>query len=61
VLAHFFPEAADDLVARAAEAAASRAWAGIHYVVDAAGLAMGRQIGRLAVSVALADGAEDAA
>jgi membrane-associated phospholipid phosphatase len=58
VLGHFFPEAADDLIARAAEAAASRAWAGIHYVIDDdTGLAMGRQVGRLAVSVALDDGA----
>jgi membrane-associated phospholipid phosphatase len=62
VLGHFFPEAADDLIARAAEAAASRAWAGIHYVIDDdIGLAMGRQVGRLAVSVALADGAESTA
>ena len=48
--------------AGAAEAAASRGWAGIHYVIDDdIGLLMGRQVGRLAISVALDDGAESAA
>ncbi len=48
IVGHYFPEVADDMADRAWEAAASRGWAGIHYVIDDdAGLAMGRQVGRL--------------
>lgn len=48
VIGHYFPEVADDMADRAWEAAASRCWAGIHYVIDDdTGLAMGRQVGRL--------------
>ena len=48
VIGHYFPDAADELADRAWEAAASRAWADIDYVIDDdAGLAMGRQVGRL--------------
>jgi membrane-associated phospholipid phosphatase len=62
VVGHFFPHEADDFAGRAWEAAASRAWAGIHYVIDDdIGLTMGRQVGRLATSVAGNDGAEGAA
>jgi membrane-associated phospholipid phosphatase len=48
VVGHYFPSAADEIADRAWEGAASRAWAGIHYVIDDdIGLAMGRQVGRL--------------
>ena len=48
VVGHYFPDVADEMADRAWEAAASRCWAGIHYVIDDdAGLAMGRQVGRL--------------
>jgi len=48
VIGHYFPEVADEMADRAWEAAASRAWAGVHYVIDDdIGLAMGRQVGRL--------------
>ena len=56
VIGHYFPEAADDMADRAWEAAASRGWAGIHYVIDDdIGLAMGRQVGRLVCALAGAD------
>jgi hypothetical protein len=43
-----FPDVADEMSDRAWEAAASRGWAGIHYVLDDdIALAMGRQVGRL--------------
>jgi membrane-associated phospholipid phosphatase len=59
VIGHYFPEVADDMASRAWEAAASRAWAGIHYVHDDdVGLAMGRQVGRLVSSLARADPVE---
>ncbi|HEU5039334.1 MAG TPA: phosphatase PAP2 family protein, partial [Gemmatimonadales bacterium] len=52
VVGHYFPEAADDMNDRAWEAAASRCWAGIHYVIDDdIGLLMGRQVGRLVCSL----------
>ncbi|HKG27220.1 MAG TPA: phosphatase PAP2 family protein [Thermomicrobiales bacterium] len=48
VIGRYFPDVADEMADRAWEAAASRAWAGIHYVIDDdTGLAMGRRIGRL--------------
>ena len=59
VLGHLFPDAQDDLAAKATEAAASRVWAGIHFPIDSdVGLAGGREIGRLVVARAVADGAE---
>jgi membrane-associated phospholipid phosphatase len=48
VVGHNFPEAAVEMEKRAWEAACSRLWAGIHYPMDNdAGLALGRQVGRL--------------
>lgn len=48
VVGHYFPDVADEMDDRAWEAAASRGWAGIHYVNDDdVGLAMGRMVGRL--------------
>ena len=48
VIGHYFPEVADEMADRAWEAAASRAWAGVHYVIDDdVALTMGRQVGRL--------------
>jgi membrane-associated phospholipid phosphatase len=59
VLAHLFPDDADDLLALAAQAAASRAWAGIHFPVDNdVGQALGRTVGYLVTAVARTDGAE---
>ncbi|HEU5433771.1 MAG TPA: phosphatase PAP2 family protein, partial [Thermomicrobiales bacterium] len=59
VLAHLFPDDAFDLLALAAQAAASRAWAGIHFPIDNdMGQAMGRSIGYFVVQRARADGAE---
>jgi len=56
VLGSFFPEAADELAARAWEGANSRCWAGIHYVIDDdVALSMGRQIGGLVASLVRAD------
>ena len=61
VIGHYFPEAADDMADRAWEAAASRAWAGVHYVIDDdVGLAMGRQVGRLVCALPGANPADDA-
>jgi membrane-associated phospholipid phosphatase len=52
VIGHYFPDAADDMNDRAWEAAASRGWAGIHYVIDDdIGLLMGRRVGRLVCSL----------
>jgi membrane-associated phospholipid phosphatase len=62
VVGHYFPEAADDMAGRAWEAAASRGWAGVHYVIDDdIGLTMGRQVGRLVCSLAGADPVDGAA
>ncbi|HEU0116399.1 MAG TPA: phosphatase PAP2 family protein [Thermomicrobiales bacterium] len=59
VLSHLFPDDQDDLAAKATEAAASRVWAGIHFPIDSdVGLAGGREIGRLVVARAAADGAD---
>ena len=58
VLSHLFPEDAVDLLALATEAAASRAWAGIHFPIDNdAGTLLGRQVGYLVTEVARQDGA----
>jgi hypothetical protein len=47
---------------RAWEAAASRGWAGIHYVIDDdIGLTMGRQVGRLVCALARTDPVDGAA
>jgi DMSO/TMAO reductase YedYZ molybdopterin-dependent catalytic subunit/membrane-associated phospholipid phosphatase len=57
VVGHYFPEAADEMADRAWEAAASRGWAGVHYVLDDdVGLAMGRQIGRMVCALPGAQG-----
>ena len=57
VLGSFFPQAAEQLDALAWEAARSRTWAGIHYMMDnEVGMAMGRRVGRLACAMAMADG-----
>jgi membrane-associated phospholipid phosphatase len=62
VIGHYFPAAADDMANRASEAAASRGWAGIHYVIDDdVGLTMGRQVGRLVCSLARTDPVDGAA
>jgi membrane-associated phospholipid phosphatase len=62
VVGHYFPEVSDDMAVRATEAAASRGWAGIHYVVDDdVGLTMGRQVGRLVCSLARTDPVDGAA
>jgi membrane-associated phospholipid phosphatase len=46
---------------RAWEAAASRGWAGVHYVVDDdVGLAMGRLVGRLVCALPAANPVDDA-
>jgi hypothetical protein len=59
VLAHQFPRAEVALMASAAEAAAQRCWAGIHYPIDDdIGLQMGFQVGRLVNSVARGDETE---
>lgn len=59
VLVHLFPNDATDLLALGAQAAASRAWAGIHFPIDNdAGLLLGRNVGYLVNNVARGDGAE---
>ena len=61
VIGHYFPEVADEMADRAWEAAASRGWAGIHYVIDDdTGLTMGRQVGRLVCALPGANPADDA-
>jgi membrane-associated phospholipid phosphatase len=61
VLGHYFPKAADEMADRAWEAAASRGWAGIHYVIDDdTGLTMGRQVGRLVCALPGANPVDDA-
>jgi membrane-associated phospholipid phosphatase len=59
VLTHLFPHDELDLLALAVEAAASRAWAGIHFPVDNdAGTLLGRQVGYLVTNVVRENGAE---
>lgn len=59
VLAHLFPTDAQDVLQLAAGAAASRAWAGIHFPIDNdAGQTLGRSVGYLVTAVARTDGAE---
>jgi hypothetical protein len=58
VLAHLFPDEELDLLALATEAAASRAWGGIHFPIDNdAGQLLGRNVGYLVINVAPEDGA----
>jgi membrane-associated phospholipid phosphatase len=60
-LAHAFPQDAADILQLASGAAASRAWAGIHYPIDNdAGLLLGRNVGYLVTAAANEDGANDA-
>jgi membrane-associated phospholipid phosphatase len=59
VLAHLFPNDELNLLALAAEAADSRAWAGIHFPIDNdAGQALGRSVGYMVTEAARPDGAE---
>jgi hypothetical protein len=59
VLVHLFPNDALDLLALGAEAAAWRAWAGIHFPIDNdAGQTLGRSVGYLVTEIARHDGAE---
>jgi membrane-associated phospholipid phosphatase len=59
VLVHLFPNDAVDLLGLAAQAAASRCWAGIHFPIDDdVGQALGRTIGYLVLQRARSDGAE---
>ena len=58
VLSFLFPGDAADFTAKADEASSSRLWGGIHWRADnETGLAVGRQIGELAVARAGRDGA----
>ncbi len=60
VIGHYFPGAADEMADRAWEAAASRGWAGIHFVIDDdVALTMGRQVGRLVCALPAANPVED--
>lgn len=53
VLAHVFPDEELDLLALATEAAASRAWSGIHFPIDNdAGQLLGRNVGYLVLEMA---------
>jgi hypothetical protein len=59
VLAHAFPEDAEEWRAKGREAGLSRMYGGIHWRSDnEVGGRMGREIGRLTVEHAKADGAE---
>ncbi len=61
VIGHYFPEMADEMANRAWEAAASRGWGGIHYVIDDdIALTMGRQVGRLVCALPGANAVDDA-
>jgi hypothetical protein len=59
VMAYLFPEKADEFKRRAEEQAVSRQYAGIHWDFDAVSLDGGRDIGKLVVERAKADGADD--
>jgi membrane-associated phospholipid phosphatase len=59
VLGHIFPNDTSALLAKAAEAATSRLWAGIHFPLDCEmGIVGGGMVGRLVVLRANADSAE---
>jgi hypothetical protein len=60
VLGYYFPEVAEEIADSAWQAGKSRAWAGIHYMIDnEVGLTMGRQVGRLVCDLSRADRADD--
>jgi hypothetical protein len=57
VIGRLFPDFADAMEARAAEAVESRLWSGIHFRSDiSVGLAMGRKVGDLVMERAATDG-----
>jgi membrane-associated phospholipid phosphatase len=57
VIGRLFPDFADAMEARAAEAVESRLWAGIHFRSDiSVGLAIGRRVGDLVMERAATDG-----
>lgn len=56
VLTYLFPDSSAEFQKRAEDQAASRLYAGIHWRYDDASLDMGREIGRLVVERAKADG-----
>ncbi len=57
-LAALFPDDEADLLGMAAEAAASRCWAGIHFPIDDdVGLATGHTVGYMVAEVARTDAA----
>jgi hypothetical protein len=59
ILGHIIPERADAYNAMAQEAANSRVYAGIHYVIDCtAGKTVAQNVGNLAIQRAKVDGAE---
>ena len=59
ILGHILPERADAYNAMAQEAANSRVYAGIHYMIDCtAGKTVGQNVGNYAVQRAKIDGAE---
>jgi hypothetical protein len=59
ILGHIIPERADAYNAMAQEAANSRVYAGIHYMIDCTtGLTVGKNVGNYAVNRAKIDGAE---
>src|SRR5205823_325955 len=59
VLAYLFPRDAGTLTQRAAEAAESRIWAGIHYRSDTdTGLVLGRSVAQLVIDRARGDGSQ---
>lgn len=58
VMTYLFPSRAAVFAQRAETQAKSRLWAGIHFPMDEAGLAMGRRIGDLVVQRAKGDGAD---
>jgi hypothetical protein len=61
VIGRLFPDFAEAMEQRAAEAAESRLWSGIHYRSDIdVGLAMGRQIGEMVIERAAKDGSPSA-
>ena len=57
MIGRLFPEFADLMENKAAEAAESRLWSGIHYRSDLeAGLTIGRKVGDLVMERAAGDG-----
>jgi len=59
ILGHLIPSRASAYAAMAQQAANSRIYAGIHYVIDCTtGLTVGQNVGNYAVQRAISDGAE---